>query len=169
MTIMQRRTFLQGLGYAALYGGVLADLMRRAEAMAPAEIAGGDAELHLLRRISFGPTAETLARVRQIGATAYVEEQLAASDSQAELMAQTLYPLINATSTLAYASTGGGFVIDNHIQHLQGAMLYRALFSNAQLKEVMVDFWNDHFSTYVRKNPIPLKLDFDREDRKSVV
>lgn len=163
MTMMKRRTVLQGLGYAALYGGLLADFAKQAAAMAPSEIAGGDAALHLLRRISFGPTAATLARVRQIGTTAYIEEQLAASDGQTETTAQALYPLINLSSSAVYATTGAGFAIDNHILQLQGAMLHRALFSTAQLKEVMVDFWNDHFSTYVRKNPIPLKLDFDRD------
>ena len=55
-----------------------------------------------------------------------------------------------------------GAASDLHIQALQSAMLYKGLFSTAQLYEVMVDFWNDHFNTYIRKNPIPLKLDFDR-------
>lgn len=163
MTAMKRRTFLQMAGYSAVYGGLLADLAQSAQAMAPAEIAGNDIDLHLLRRVSFGPTAASLARVRSVGRTAYIEEQLAASDGQTELLAQVLHPLINASGTVTYASTGAGFAIDAHIQHLQGAMLYRALFSSAQLHEVMVDFWNDHFNTYVRKNPIPLKLDFDRD------
>lgn len=163
MTAMKRRTFLQGVAYTALYGGLAADLFKAAEALQPAEIAGGDAELHLLRRVSFGPTAATLARAKAIGRAAYIEEQLAATDGQTETTAQALFPLINLSSSSLYATTGAGFAIDSHILHLQGAMLHRALFSTAQLKEVMVDFWNDHFSTYVRKNPIPLKLDFDRD------
>ena len=163
MTMMQRRGFLQLAGYAAVYGGLLADLGRRALALEPAEVAGADPALHLLRRTSFGPTPEALARVRQIGAAAYLEEQFAASDGQTELMVQALYPLTNSSGTLTYLSTGAGFAIDNHIRDLQGAMLYRAAFSSAQLKEVMVDFWNDHFNTFVRRNPIPLKLDFDRD------
>lgn len=162
MTMMQRRTFLQVAGYAAVYGGLLADLGRRALALEPAEVAGSDPALHLLRRTSFGPTPEALARVRQVGAAAYLEEQLAASDGQTETMVQALYPLTNTSGTLTYATTGAGFAIDNHIRDLQGAALYRAAFSTAQLKEVMVDFWNDHFNTFVRRNPIPLKLDFDR-------
>lgn len=163
MTAIKRRTFLQGFAYTALYGGLAADLFKSAEALQPAEIAGPDAALHLLRRISFGPTAATLARARAMGHAAYVEEQLAATDGQTETTAQALYPLITLSSTSIYATTGAGFAIDSHLLHLQAAMLHRALFSTAQLREVMVDFWNDHFNTHVRKNPIPLKLDFDRD------
>jgi len=163
MVAVNRRTVLQGMAYAGLYGGLAADVFRAAQALEPDEIAGSDAELHLLRRISFGPTAATLARARAIGRTAYIEEQLVATDGQTGTTAQALYPLITLSSTSLFATTGGGFVIDSHLQHLQAAMLHRALFSSAQLKEVMVDFWNDHFNTHVRKNPIPLKIDFDRD------
>lgn len=163
MTAMKRRTFLQAAGYTALYGGLVADLGKSAQAMTRAEIAGPDPDLHLLRRISFGPVAQELARVREIGRAAYIEEQLAATDSNVETLAQALYPLINLDAVGTFASTGGGFAIDSHILALQSAMIYRAVFSKAQLREVMVDFWNDHFNTYVRKNPVPHKIGFDRD------
>jgi len=163
MTAMKRRTVLQGFAYTALYGSLAVDVFTAAEALQPVEIAGRDPDLHLLRRISFGPTVAELSRVRRIGQAAYIEEQLAASDGQTELLTSALYPLINISGASAYLSTGAGFAVGTHQLHLQSAMFYRALFSTAQLKEVMVDFWNDHFNTYLRKNPIPLKLDFDRE------
>ncbi len=163
MTAMKRRTFLQGFAYTALYGSLAVDVFNTAQAMQPAEIAGGDPDLHLLRRVSFGPTVAELARVKAVGRTAYIEEQLVASDGQTELLTTALYPLINTGGVGAYLSTGIGFAVNVHQLHLQCAMLYRALFSTAQLKEVMVDFWNDHFNTYLRKNPIPLKLDLDRD------
>lgn len=160
--MMQRRSFLQLAAYSALYGGLLADLGRSALAMEPGEIAGPDLDLHLLRRISFGPTPASLARVRDIGRAAYIEEQLGASDLLAETLTAALYPLINTTGSAIYLSTGAGFVVNIHQLELQSAMLYRALFSSAQLHELMVDFWNDHFNTYLRKNPVPMKIDFDR-------
>lgn len=163
MTGIKRRTFLQGMAYTAAYGSLLADVFRQAVALSPAEVAGADADLHLLRRISFGPTAAELARVKILGRAAFIEEQLQAGDDQAEMQAAVLYPLINTGGSTAYASTGAGFAVGTHQLHLQCAMLNRALFSKAQLKEVMVDFWNDHFNTYLRKNPIPLKLDLDRD------
>ena len=163
MPAMQRRTFLQAAGYTAVYGGLLADLARSAFALTPAQVAGADADVHLLRRISFGPTVAELARLRSLGAAAYIEEQLAQSDGHTETMAVALYPRIALDAVGLYASTGAGFATGNHIADLQSAMLYRGIFSSAQLHEVMVDFWNDHFNTYIRKNPIPLKLDFDRK------
>lgn len=162
MLNVKRRTLLQGAGYAALYGGLLGDLFQAAHAMTPAEVVGGDLDLHLLRRISFGPTAAELGRVRSMGRTAYIEDQLGRVDSDVELQALALYPRIAMNAVEIYASTGAGFTTTAHIQDLQNAALFRGIFSNAQLFEVMVDFWNDHFNTYIRKNPIPLKLDFDR-------
>lgn len=160
---MRRRTFLQGMAFSTAYGGLLPGLFQAASALEPADLAGSDPDLHLLRRISFGPDAASLARLREIGRDAYLEEQLDASDLATELQVRALYPLTNLSGTLVYLTTAAGAAIDNHIQELQYAALYRALFSTAQLRELMVDFWNDHFNTYVRKNPVPLKLDFDRE------
>lgn len=162
MIAMQRRTFLKTAGYAALYGGLIADFSKSALALTPKEIVGSDPDLHLLRRISFGPTAQELARVRQIGRSAYIDEQLGASDAATDLTVAALYPLTSLDPTGLFVSSGSGFTIDTHIAELQSAMVYRAIFSSAQLYEVMVDFWNDHFNTYIKKNPIPLKLDFDR-------
>ncbi|HUP93045.1 MAG TPA: DUF1800 domain-containing protein [Solimonas sp.] len=163
MTAMKRRTFLQLAGYGALYGGLAADLAKSAAALSPAQIAGENPDLHLLRRISFGPVAQELARVREIGRAAYIDEQLALVDDPSDLTAAALYPHIVANAAAIYADSGAGFYIDLHIAHLQSAMIHRAIFSKAQLHEVMTDFWNDHLNTYVRKNPIPLKLCFDRD------
>jgi uncharacterized protein (DUF1800 family) len=163
MTGMKRRTFLQAAGYTALYGGLAADFAKHATALTPRQIVTEDPDLHLLRRISFGPIAQELAQVRALGRAAYLEQQLAATDSGADLNATALYPLIAGDALTLYTSTGAGFAIDTHLLHLQSAMIYRALFSQAQLFEVMVDFWNDHFNTYIKKNPIPLKITFDRD------
>lgn len=162
MTMIKRREFLQAAGYSAVYVGLLSAFSQAAEAMTPAEIAGTDPDLHLLRRISFGPTPTSLARVRAIGRTAYIEEQLADRDAFTGTLAAAQYPLINTFGATTLLTTVNGAAADLHVQALQSAMLYKALFSTAQLYEVMVDFWNDHFNTFIRKNPIPLKLDFDR-------
>lgn len=161
MTVMKRRTFLQAGGYGLLYAGLAADFAKSAHALTPKEIASDDLDLHLLRRISFGPVAQELARVRLIGREAYIEEQLNARDDG--VTATAFYPLIAADATAIYASSGAGFSIDTHLAHLQSAMIHRAVFSPAQLHEVMTDFWNDHFNTYIKKNPIPLKICFDRD------
>lgn len=159
---MKRRTFLRVAGHGALYGSLCASLAQQALALSPAQIAGDDADLHLLRRISFGPTMQELERLRRVGRGAYIEEQLDAVDLQTEALAALLYPLVNVGGPALFLGSVAGFAVEPYVAELQSAMLYRALFSSAQLREVMVDFWNDHFSTYIRRNPIPLKLDFDR-------
>lgn len=163
MTAMKRRTFLQAAGYTALYGGLATDFAKSATAMTPKEIASDDPDLHLLRRISFGPVAQELAKVRSMGRTAYLEEQFTLVDGVTDVATNALYPLIAGNALTIYTSSSAGFFIDQHVLSLQSAMIYRALFSTAQLHEVMTDFWNDHFNTYIRKNPIPLKLAFDRD------
>jgi uncharacterized protein (DUF1800 family) len=163
MTAMKRRTFLQAAGYTTLYGGLVSDFSKHAAALTPRQIATDDQDLHLLRRISFGPVAQELAQVRSLGRAAYIEQQLTATDSATEAAATALYPLIAADALTLYSSSGAGFHIDQHLMELQSAMIYRALFSKAQLHEVMTDFWNDHFNTYLKKNPIPLKITFDRD------
>lgn len=162
MLTMNRRGFLQAAGYASASAGLLGSLWQEAQALTPAQVAGTDPDLHLLRRISFGPTDTALARVRKIGRAAYIDEQLAARDLPTGLLAATLYPRIDTAGTGIYLTSLTGGNPEGHILDLQSAMLYKALFSSAQLYEVMVDFWNDHFNTYIRKNPVPLKIDLDR-------
>jgi len=161
MLTMNRRAFLEAAGYTSA-AGLLGGFWQQAHAMTPAEVAGTDQDLHLLRRISFGPTDTALARVRRIGRAAYIEEQLAARDLPTGLLAAALYPRIDTAGAGIYLTSLTGGNPEGHILDLQSAALYKALFSTAQLFEVMVDFWNDHFNTYIRKNPVPLKIDFDR-------
>lgn len=161
MLTMNRRAFLEAAGYTSA-AGLMGGFWQQANAMTPAEVAGTDPDLHLLRRISFGPTDTALARVRKIGRAAYIEEQLTARDLPTGLLAAALYPRIDTAGAGIYLTSLTGGNPEGHILDLQSAALYKALFSSAQLFEVMVDFWNDHFNTYIRKNPVPLKIDFDR-------
>lgn len=163
MTAMKRRTFLQAAGYAALYGGLAADFAKSAFALSPKEIAGADPDLHLLRRISFGPVKQELERVRQIGRNAYIDEQLSANDAFTDLKAGAFWTYTMLDANTLFTASAGGFLLENCVAQLQASKIYKAMFSSAQLKEVMVDFWNDHFNTYIRKNPVPLKLLLDKD------
>lgn len=179
--MVSRRTVVQGLAAGAVVGctdgGGLqgealpgaADVVSQVDGLLTTDDSGGhiqsvdEPHLHLLRRISFGPTPESLERLKAMGQTAYVEEQLTLRDDAVELDVQTRYPLTQSPSQTIYATTViGGQPYWLHTRQYQNAMLYRAAHSRAQLFEVMVDLWNDHFNTYLYKNPVPLKLDFDR-------
>ncbi len=64
---ISRRGFFKLAAGAGHCGSLAADPCRHGWALSPPLIVGADAELHLLRRISFGPTAIELARVREMG------------------------------------------------------------------------------------------------------
>jgi uncharacterized protein (DUF1800 family) len=87
---------------------------------------------HLLRRIGFGPNAADMKRVLQIGAVAYVDEQLNPSridDSAAEAK--------------YYPQTRDMFEDDERIRR----WYTRMVFSRRQLLEKMTLLWHEHFAT----------------------
>ncbi len=123
--------------------------------------------VHFLNRTSFGPTLGNMQRAARIGIRAYLDEQLAPEkipDNPAEERVAglktmrfnsreliELYPPPRAQrqpGDLAMQSMEGPRVV---ILELQQGKLLRALYSNRQLYEVMVDFWSNHFNIYAAK------------------
>lgn len=122
-------------------------------------------EIHLLNRIAFGINPNELARLRAIGAAAYIEEQLqpeSIDDDAVDRVIAVYLPLLARSSAELLA-----LPIDQQVQaavQLQFATLYRAAFSRRQLFEVMVDFWSNHFSIFLFDGPVRvLKIADDRE------
>ena len=137
---LSRREFLQRGGAVATLVGVGMSLEAKAD-----EVALTDPDIHLLNRLTYGPRPEELARLKAIGAEAFLDEQLepyslddAEADAQLaqypilEMDRHTVYRLQNAESR-AY-------------QSLIRGMLARAVYSKRQLLERMVEFWSDHFN-----------------------
>ncbi len=123
--------------------------------------------VHFLNRTSFGPTLGNMQRAARIGIRAYLDEQLApekipdnpADERVAGLKTMRfnsrelieLYPPPRAQrqpGDMAMQSMEGPRVV---ILELQQGKLLRALYSNRQLYEVMVDFWSNHFNIYAAK------------------
>ena len=110
-----------------------------------------DQVLHLIRRITFGPTPALVAHVRDIGTAAFIEEQLnytALNDGAANALvpdqiASAAY--LYYRSPLEAAILAAGYN-DNVNAHLQNYTIVKAWFSQRQLFEVMVDFWSNHFN-----------------------
>ncbi|HVE98196.1 MAG TPA: DUF1800 domain-containing protein [Mycobacteriales bacterium] len=124
----------------------------------------GDPVLHVLRRVTFGPTAELVAHVRKIGVDAFLDEQLAPSelpDAEVERIL-ALFPTLRMSNTAlrqAYADRRAVVV-----QELQAASLVRAVWSTHQLYEVMVEFWSNHFSIHVQhEDALLFKTGDDRD------
>lgn len=126
--------------------------------------------VHFLNRTSFGPTADNIQRAGRLGLGAYLDEQLAPktiADERAEgkiaglkTMRLTsrelieLYPPPEQQRQRANQQGAMAAALDSPrviIVELQQAKLLRALYSNRQLYEVMVDFWSNHFNIYIAK------------------
>ncbi|NQY79137.1 MAG: DUF1800 family protein [Candidatus Caenarcaniphilales bacterium] len=91
---------------------------------------------HVLNRLSFGKTSQTLEQIESSGWRSYVIEQLnpnSINDSKFEAM--------NSFTTL----------YSNHEQNLAYYLFDRMLYSKKQLLEKMTWFWENHFSTSIRK------------------
>jgi uncharacterized protein (DUF1800 family) len=130
-------------------------------------------EVIALNRMAYGPRPGDLARVRAMGLTAYVDEQLNPNDANdAEGNAR----LAAARLRIQYAATGSTPAVDeqrplrtvienwnlgqlwplrNHpafqernrpADEVRGATWVRAIYSKWQLREVLVEFWHNHFN-----------------------
>jgi len=109
-----------------------------------------DAAIHLLSRTSFGVDDESLARVRQIGRNAFIDEQLdpAGIDDSAldpRLASFASLTMSNAEIMRTYA-TGEQAARRVPQQELRDATVLRQRYSRRQIFEVMVEFWSNHFN-----------------------
>ncbi|HEX2387328.1 MAG TPA: DUF1800 domain-containing protein, partial [Candidatus Binatia bacterium] len=134
---------------------------------------------HFLSRISLGPTAAEIDRVKAQGIPAFLEEQLDPeniSDSLVEEKLKSLSTLkLSGTELLelyppqqqAEAKSTGPRPEQSPravILELQRAKLLRAVYSKRQLHEVMVDFWSNHFNVFAAKGVDRwLVTEYDRE------
>lgn len=127
----------------------------------------------VINRLTFGPRPGEYERVRQIGLDRWVGEQLAPDAIRDDAAEQFIsrYPSIfqdETTLAVAYGLPGdlrkqGGSMPDTAalrvanktsnqvIADLREAKLARAVLSERQLREVMTDFWENHFSIFADK------------------
>jgi uncharacterized protein (DUF1800 family) len=146
-----RRTLL---GAATATGAALAIGMPGAAHAAEASGAGlvaADPLLHLLRRATYGPTPASIAEIRALGATAWLERQLnpasIADDACAALVARL--PLAGRDITGVRAAAAAGTFKKygwEAMFQLGTAAVARAVWSNRQLLEVMTDLWSNHLN-----------------------
>ena len=122
--------------------------------------------IHFLNRTSFGPTREDIQTANRLGIQVYLEQQLrpetigdtVVEEKLAHLKTMRLssrelielYPLPKqpAGQEMMGQQMQGPRVV---ILELQQARLLRAVYSQRQLYEVMVDFWSNHFNIFAAK------------------
>ncbi len=123
--------------------------------------------IHFLNRISFGAKPEEIEKVNRLGVSSYLEEQLYPEKIPDPLVEEKLaglktirlssrellelYPQPNQAKqegAMGPSRTQGPRYV---ILELQQARLLRAVYSQKQLYEVMVDFWTNHFNVFAGK------------------
>jgi uncharacterized protein (DUF1800 family) len=147
--------------------------------------------LHALNRLGYGPRPGDVERVRRMGLAAYIERQLdprAIPDPAVE-QALAAYPVLTlstvalvreyplprpqARQRLASGEMSRREMMEMYpaerrpaviTTQMQAARITRAVASDRQLEEVMVDFWFNHFNVYAQKGAVRWMLPaYERE------
>jgi uncharacterized protein (DUF1800 family) len=147
--------------------------------------------LHALNRLGYGPRPGDVERVRRIGLAAYVDEQLRPSDladpaveqalpaypvlarSAADLVREYPQPTPQVRQQLASGQMSRQAAAEIYpperrpaviTAQMQAARVTRAVLSERQLEEVLVDFWFNHFNVYAQKGAVRWMLPaYERE------
>jgi hypothetical protein len=115
--------------------------------------------LHLLSRATLGPTEAELEKVRSLGRPAWLEEQLSAQDSPDPELDQRIgvLPTLGMSATdllLNYPRPTQGETPEpgkeffRPFLEVSAAQLIWGRYSRSQLREVMTDFWFNHFNVF---------------------
>ncbi len=182
------------IGFTILFAGSLrlasGDTAGQQAAGAPGELSEREAAIHVLDRLSYGARPGDIERVMRMGVDAYIaaqlepervtenpelERRLAAYETLTMTTAQLLekYPpparvrarmrrMRTEPDTAALREAARRSY--RPLAELSQARLLRAVYSERQLQEVMVDFWYNHFNVFARKGPARLFLtEYERD------
>jgi uncharacterized protein (DUF1800 family) len=104
---------------------------------------------HALRRLGFGPRPGDIRRVLLQGVERWVDDQLhPGADPDLETRLRGLSTLSFPTSQVLAAYNADQRTIGPIVDELFTAKLIRAAHAEFQLREVLVDFWYQHFNVY---------------------
>jgi uncharacterized protein (DUF1800 family) len=118
--------------------------------------------LHALNRLTYGPRPGDIEAVRGMGLEQWIDlqlhpERIAENPALAALLAP-LETLNMSPADLARSETGtAGQAAAKGMalrRDLTTAKLYRAVYSERQLEEVLTDFWFNHFNVYLNKGAV---------------
>ena len=127
-----------------------------AAAAVPAALPGSafvaaDPLLHLLRRATFGPSRAAVEEIRRLGAAAWLDRQLkpaAIPDPACDaLVARLPLTALSVAGLRARVRAGAMKMYGwDALYQVGQAAVARAVWSERQLFEVMVDFWSNHLN-----------------------
>lgn len=125
--------------------------------------------LHLLNRAAFGPTPDDLDEIRRIGREAWIGQQVnphTINDPEIEARL-SIYPALpmNSSELLENYSQSPRDEMPTGIGppgrvpfEVAAANLTRAVHGKAQLREVLTDFWFNHFNISAQDGPLRLAV-----------
>ena len=147
-TAIPRRAFVRAaaIGGALAGAGAATGLVGSTPASAAGSLVAPSADLHLLRRATFGPTEALVKEIRRVGRRRWLDAQLdpaSVRDSFCEDYVADRYPDLDMPLTRAFNRLGGSWDL---MYALGQASIVRAAWSRRQLLEVMVDFWSNHLN-----------------------
>ena len=148
---------------------------------------------HILERLSFGITSEQMQQVEDMGIEAYIQDQLnpklvsespVLNDYLKQLDSSDRKPVEVQKKEVALReqlknpkiSSEQQIEIEEELSDMRRkasneaikSHLARAIYSNRQLQEVMVDFWFNHFNVYLEKGPIRFWIsDYENQIRNN--
>jgi uncharacterized protein (DUF1800 family) len=118
-------------------------------------------EQRLLNRAAFGPRPGDLARLRSEGSDAYIKRQLlAAAPESLALNMQLQRQDVEQISDPDIEDLPRAEVI----RQLQQNAILRAVYSENQLHERMVDLWTNHFNVYALKGDSAFRIGTDERN-----
>jgi uncharacterized protein (DUF1800 family) len=154
---------------------------RHRVALAPSPLTEEQQIVHVLNRLGYGPRPGEVERVKRMGLGAWIERQLEPAripDEPAEAALEA-FPVLTLSAAELYRDYPQprlqdvqrfqqGQMTPQEIREafpperrpavitaqLQAAKVTRAIASERQLQEVMVDFWFNHFNVYSQKGAI---------------
>ena len=178
----------------ALFAGLLRPMSGAAAvsqaAEAPGELSEREAAVHVLNRLGYGPRPGDVEHVMGMGILAFIDAQLnpvsirenpelerwLAEYKTLAMSTTQLFVEYPPPQRLQAMARRRGEELDSAeyrmaaresftpLMELSQARLARAVYSERQLQEVMVDFWFNHFNVFARKGPVRLFLaEYERE------
>src|SRR3989442_439137 len=111
------------------------------------------AAAHVLNRLAYGPRPGDIGHVRAIGADRYIEEQLTATEADplVKEFEATFETVGYSASEIVLRHQRAGedrAILECVLDDLRTCKLFRAVAATNQLREVLTDFWLNHFNVY---------------------
>ena len=150
---------------------------RASVAAGGADIPGDRAAVeHALNRLSFGPTPGQVDEVQRQGLARWIDQQLNPSSIDDSAVQSRLTPLPDPPEVDRRAARNlseeermqlqrrARQATRQSVQALAAQKLTRAVYSDRQLEEVLVDFWFNHFNVFAGKGRTAAFIpDYERE------